>query len=830
MSFDYTSIDLPVVEVIDELKSTLTEHNTCILNAPPGAGKSTLLPLVLLNEKWLEGKKIIVLEPRRLAAKSIAERLSQLFGEEVGKTIGYRIRFETRISESTRIEVVTEGILTRMLHSENSLPDVGLIIFDEFHERSIHADTALALSRETQQILRPELRILIMSATLDTVNLGEKLHAPVITSEGRQYPVEIVHSGASDKRMIVEMTCRVIEESIKKDQGDILVFLPGQGEIKKCEIALKGKLKNTDIYPLYGQLPPNIQQKAIKKNHDGRRKVILSTSIAETSLTIEGIQVVIDSGLARSPKFNPSSGLSHLETITISLDSAKQRSGRAGRLGPGKCYRMWTKAQESVMNEHRTPEILEVDLTSLALDLCSWGINDLNDLFWLTPPPRGSYHQSLEILTEIGAVENGKLTQHGKDIHLIPCHPRLAHLLIKAKSLNLLHLATDICAILEEKDPFYQQLGVDINTRIEHLRRFRNSGNNHKMNKIERVASSYRKLFDLDVNNDSIDDFETGLLLSIAYPERIAYARPGNNSQFQLSNGDVASFSHKDELANEPWLAVATLNSGMERIGNIFLASKINPTDLQAFVKQKEIIEWDRKNGSLTANLETRIGSIILQSKPLPNPNENKRIEAICNVIKKDGEHLLNFDKKTVSLINRIQSLRKWNPNLVLPNVSLANLCQTCEDWLSPYLSQVKNEKHLQELDLHKIIYYTLSIEQQKTIDQLTPQNIKVPSGSEIEIEYKSNGEAPVVSVRLQECFGLTETPSVNNGKTKILLHLLSPGYKPVQVTSDLNSFWKNTYFEVKKELKSRYPKHFWPENPLESQAIKGTKKQNNIH
>ncbi len=826
MIFDYSGIDLPIVEAIATLKKSLTLQNTCILSAPPGAGKSTLLPIVLLEEAWLAGKKIIVLEPRRLAAKSIAERLSSLLGESCGQTVGYRIRFETKISEKTRIEVVTEGILTRMLHSENTLSEFGLVIFDEFHERSIHADVSLALCREVQQILRPELRILIMSATLDTEDLSQKLHAPIIKSEGRQYPVKIKYVGNHDSRMIAELCARTIETAVKDEEGDVLVFLPGQGEIKKCEEFLKGKLRNCEIYPLYGQLPPAVQQRALQKNKEGKRKIVLATSIAETSLTIEGVGVVIDTGLVKSAKFDPNSGLSRLETHLISLDSATQRAGRAGRLGPGVCYRMWTPALENTMDAHRKPEIAEMDLASLALDLASWGVNDASDLFWLTPPPRGAYNQALELLHELEALENGKLTAHGILVHKVPCHPRLAHLLIKAEELNLLELATDVCAILEEKDAFYQQMGIDINLRIEALRRFRSSGNNHKMNKIERVAESYRKLFKVEIDNGKVDDYETGLLLTFAYPERIAYARPGNNSQFQLANGNIASFSHKDELANEAWLAVASLHCASNQMGNIFLASRINPTDLQPYVKKVENIHWDRKKGVLNASQDLRIGSIILQSKPLPNPNQDAKVKAICQVIKKEGEHLLNFDNQTISLINRVQSIRKWDPSLGLENISISNLCQTCETWLSPYLNQVKNETDLRNLNIHDILWHSIDYSLQKQIHVLAPEKILVPSGSSIPIVYQSNGESPILSVRLQECFGMTETPKVNLGKISLLIHLLSPGYKPVQITNDLSNFWKNTYFEVKKELKSRYPKHSWPENPLEAEAISGAKKR----
>ncbi|MBV6645130.1 MAG: ATP-dependent helicase HrpB, partial [Cyclobacteriaceae bacterium] len=644
MAFDPSNHDLPIVEVIPQFLQKIESDATTIVHAPPGAGKSTLLPLSILDLPLLSGKKILMLEPRRLAARSIASRMAELLGEPVGKTVGYRIRFENKTSEDTRIEVLTEGILTRMLHADNSLEGVGMVIFDEFHERSIHADVALALCREAQQILRPDLKIVVMSATLDMPSLTELLQASVVESQGKQYPVEIFYEGDTDERMMAEMTARTIKKAAKAYEGDILVFLPGQGEIRKCEEILRKDLRDLAIHPLYGQLPQAKQLAAIFPNKQGKRKVVLATSIAETSLTIEGIKIVVDSGFGRTSKFDPRSGLSRLETVQIAKDSADQRAGRAGRLSEGVCYRMWSKATHSRMDAHRTPEILEVDLASLVLDLAQWGIIDADQLTWLTPPPKGVVAQAREMLHELEALENGKITAHGHEMHKLPCHPRIAHMLIMAESHDQLPLATDIAALLEERDPM-PQAGIDINVRIEALRRHRSEERTGgRLSRIEKVASSYRRLFEANTENSPVDDYETGVLLTHAYPERIACARPGNNAQFQLANGKLAMAGHQDDLAHEAWLAVAHLNA-REGMGKIFMASPLNPRDLAPMLKEKEIIKWDTQNGGLIATKDLRIGSIVLQSKPLPDPDESHMLQAISDAVKSEGQTLLDVNE-----------------------------------------------------------------------------------------------------------------------------------------------------------------------------------------
>ncbi len=827
MNFDPFDIALPIRDIVDELREKLAKNNSLVVHAPAGAGKSTILPLALLNQTTFRNKKILMLEPRRLAAKTIATRMADLIGEGVGETVGYRIRFDNQISEKTRIEVLTEGILTRMLHNDSALEGVGLVIFDEFHERSIHADVALALCRETQQVLRPDLRIMIMSATLDVKELCELLQAPAATCEGRQYPVEIKYTGQQDQWMIPELTSQVVAKAVRENQkGDTLVFLPGQGEIIKCEEILKKSLKGFKIHPLYGQLPQNKQFAALFPNKDGQRKIVLSTNVAETSLTIEGVTIVVDCGFERTLKFDPKSGLSRLETVKITKDSADQRAGRAGRLAPGICYRIWSKATHERLGDFRIPEIMEADLASLVLDMARWGIVNIQQLTWLTPPPQSKLEQASELLHELEALDGGKITAHGIKMHELPCHPRIAHMLIRSEEAGLLQLATDIAALLEERDPLYKEAGIDINDRIEALRRYRtDGGKNKRFYRIEQIASSYRKLFNASADNEAFDPFETGVLLAYAYPERIACARPGNNAQFQMSNGKYAMAGHRDDLAHEPWLAIAHVDA-RDGMGKIFMASPLNPKDLAPLVKEQEIITWDTRKGGLIASKDLRIGNIILKSTPLPAPDESFLIKAISDAVKKEGEQLLNFDKEVTKWQNRVLSLRRWRPQDHWPDVSTSTLLVTNYEWLSPYLQNVKKPEDLKKINLKEALHHHMDWEKQQKLEQLAPESIAVPSGSKIKLKYFPNGAPPVLAVRLQEVFGLSTTPKINEGRTPVLMHLLSPGFKPVQITSDLESFWGNTYYEVRKELKRRYPKHEWPDDPIQAKPVRGIRKK----
>jgi len=815
----------PIQDVVSDVKNRLGEQGTLIVHAPPGAGKSTILPLQLMDEPWLVNKKILMLEPRRLAASSIAYRMADLLGEPVGQQIGYRIRFDTRISAHTKIEVITEGILSRMIQRDNALEDIGLVIFDEFHERSIHADLGLALCREIQQILRPDLRILLMSATLETAALSSLLSAPVVSSLGRQYPVKVIYTGESDPYLIPESCSQTTSKALRETQGDLLVFLPGKGEINRTAESLKRRHPEIAVYPLYGQLPHAKQQAALLPHPSGKRKVVLATSIAETSLTIEGIQVVIDSGFTRSSKYDPKCGLSRLTTLAITKDAADQRAGRAGRLMAGTCYRLWSPATQHNLLPFRTPEILETDLTPLVLELTKWGTKDIYSLTWLTPPPMGSIQLAMETLEDIGAIDAGKITAHGEDIYELPCHPRIAHMLLKGRELGFLALSTDLAAILEEKDPLDHAPSLDVTLRVEYLRRYRRDNMNHRgVEKIEKVAQVYRKLLQIRPENDPVDPFAVGLLLAYAYPERIASSKPGNQAQFQLANGKLAAMDYKDDLAHQPWLAIAHMDA-RDKLGKIFSAAPLNPQDLKPMIQRREKISWDTKKGGLIMQEEWRIGQLILQRIPLKSPDPSTQLAVVLQAIKNEGQHLLNFTEEVINWQNRVNCLRKWNPEETWPDVSTARLLQTCDDWLIMYLDRVKTVEDLKKIKLIEVLHNCLPYELGKLLHQLAPETLEVPSGSKIRIQYQEHGP-PILAARLQELFGLMETPSVHGGKVPLLIHLLSPGYKPVQVTTDLKSFWNNTYHEVKKEMKRRYPKHYWPEDPLVAEAVSGVRRK----
>jgi ATP-dependent helicase HrpB len=653
-----------------------------------------------------------------------------------------------------------------------------------------------------------------MSATLNLPKLSSLLDAPIIESKGRQFPVDIRYVGATDEMFIPESAARTVISAVQENEGDTLVFLPGEAEIRKCAEILETNLPSFSIHPLYGQLPPNQQYAAIMPNRNGRRKVVLATSIAETSLTIEGVKIVVDTGFGRISKFDPASGLSKLQTVKISKDSADQRAGRAGRLSAGVCYRMWTMADHQRLADHRIPEILEADLTSLMLDMAHWGVKNISTLTWLTEPPKAAVSSGSDTLHQLSALEDGRITQHGKDLHRMACHPRIAHMLVMANNESARQLATDIAAVLEERDPLGKESGIDLNLRIEALRRDRSRKSiGKRLTRIAKIAESYRRMLNIPENNDPVDPYETGLLLAYAYPERIASARPGNNAQFQLANGKIAQAHHTDDLAHEAWLAVAHMDM-REGLGKIFMAAPLNPKDLLPLVVEKEILTWDTHKGGIVATKDLRIGSIILQSKPLQNPNPELISAAISKAIANEGEHLLDFDETFYQLQCRISSLKKWNPDQEWPDVSTEALLENNQEWLGSFLGSVKKADDLKRISLKDALLAHLGWDFQQLLNQLAPEKIVVPTGSAIKVEYLMNGGIPVLAVRLQELFGMSDTPKINNGKTSVVLHLLSPGYKPVQVTSDLRSFWNNTYFEVKKELKRRYPKHAWPEDP----------------
>ena len=830
---------LPVAAIAGTLNETLRDSTAVIVTAAPGAGKSTLLPLTLLQA--LPEGKIVVLEPRRVAARQIASRMAWLLAEGVGDTVGYRIRFESRVSARTRIEVVTEGVLTRMLLDDPALEGVAVVVFDEFHERSLNTDEAFALTRQCQQLLRDDLRLVVMSATIDTATLRDALQCPVLESEGRMFPVEVIHTAEeADAQNVSQLTARTILQAHRDHEGDILAFLPGEGEIRRVEEMIAGSLGGTKVYPLYGLLSNDEQARAIAPSAAGDRKVVLATPIAETSLTIEGVRVVVDSGLCRKMVFDARSGLSHLETVRISMDMATQRTGRAGRVAPGVCYRLWSKGTEARMEPVRRPEILDADLTSLALDAALWGERDVERLPWLTPPPKASLAYANALLQSLGALDaEGRVTSQGRALSKLPCHPRIARMLLAADTPERKALAADIAALLDEKDPLAGEGDVSVSTRLDALRRERHGGRGGRWGRIVKIARQYSEMImerhgdagrlpasqsqALRDDNAFVNPFEVGALLASAYPERIGKAWREGVGTFQLSGGDLVAVESSDPLAGAEWIVAASMHRKQGGVGKVFLASLMDPVDLQPFATERENIFWDSKNGTVVARRECRLGNILLDSKPLAGDHREAVQRAICDAIVKEGPSMLSFSDEVQHLQRRIAFVACRHPELALPPVSGDALCQSAPEWGPLFIGKATTTAELKKLDLCEVVWSRLGYDQQQAVDRLAPTHVVVPTGSRIRLEYRMGAEAPVLRVRLQECFGLTDTPRVDG--MPVLMELLSPGFKPVQLTSDLRSFWQGTYFEVRKELRRRYPKHSWPDNPLEAEPVRGARR-----
>ncbi len=815
---------LPVGAVAQKLNELLEQEPVVVVSARPGAGKSTLLPLTML-EALPEGK-ILMLEPRRVAARQVASRMAWLLEEPVGKTVGYRIRFESKVSRDTRIEVLTEGILTRMLLEDPALEGVSVVIFDEFHERSLNTDETLTLTRQCQALLREDLRVVIMSATLDTDALSQALHCPVLQSEGKLFPVEVIHSREeADASTCVPLVARTVLQAHRFHAGDILAFLPGEGEIRRVEELLRPELDaRTDVYPLYGLLSNEQQARAIAPSPPGQRKVVLATPVAETSLTIEGVRTVVDSGLCRKLVFDPRSGLGHLETVRISLDMAAQRTGRAGRVAPGVCYRLWSLGTESRMAPTRSPEILEADLTSLVLDAAIWGEREVESLPWLTPPPKPALIHARELLTALGALDGGgKVTSHGKDLAMLPCHPRIAQMLLAADSPLRKALAADVAALLEEKDPLAGEGDVSLSRRLDALRQARRSSAPGRWSRMLRIARSYADMLRVPQDNAPVNPYEVGALLASAYPERIGKAWQEGLGTFQLSGGELVGVEAGDPLSGEPWMVAASMHRKAGGVGKVFLASVVAEEDLQRFATRRDTVFWDSRAGTVVARQESRIGAVVLWTKPLDGVPRETVQQVVCEAIVREGVSLLSFDEPVQDLQRRIAFAATRHPELEFPPVDTETICQSAPEWGPLFVGKAGSAAQLKKIDLCEVIHSRLSYSQQQALDRIAPTHVTVPTGSRIRLEYRSGAQVPVLRVRLQECFGLVDTPQADGAP--VLMELLSPGYKPVQLTSDLRSFWEGTYFEVRKELRRRYPKHAWPDNPLEAAPVRGVKR-----
>lgn len=823
---------LPASEIAEQANDTLARHSSLVITAPPGAGKSTLLPLTMLCSLPDDGSKVLMLEPRRIAAKQIAERMAHTLGESVGQTVGYRVRFDSKVSCKTRIEVLTEGILTRMLVDDATLEGVGIVIFDEFHERSLNSDLALALTRQTQQIIRPDLKIVVMSATIDASGICRRLGAPLIESEGRMFPVEVHHATQdTDDADMAQAAASAVVEAHARHEGDILVFLPGQGEIERCREMLGSSLAPTEILPLYGNLPPEQQRRAIAPSRQGERKVVLATPIAETSITIEGVRVVIDTGLCRNLMFDARTGLSHLQVAHISMDMATQRTGRAGRVAQGTCYRLWTRQREHLMEPRRKPEIEEADLAPMVLAIAATGESDAESLPWLEMPPHGNVGKATELLRTLGALDHSdNITTLGKRMAALPCHPRMARMMMGCKSNAMKALACDIAALLEEKDPMADTPDTDLTLRIYALRTARRRRQPGRWQRIAQIAAEYRRMMHADEDNSDIAPEDAGLLIAMAYPERIAKATDGIGS-YRLASGDNVRLDTADQQSAYEWLAIASLHTAPGTMGRVFLAARLNPDDLGTMATERDNVAWDTKQGCVTMRHELRIGKLVVSSKPIHDADSQAIVDIICEAMRKDGMSMMAWsDDKVAQTQQRVAQVAAWHPELDIPDISTEHLMATAKDWLPMYLTEDGHTKttttELRRMDLAGIIWNIIPYDLQVEIDRLAPSHIEVPTGSHIRVDYRAGAEAPVLSVRLQECFGMQATPCVDGGKRKVLMELLSPGFKPVQLTQDLASFWQNTYFDVRKELRRRYPKHYWPENPLEAEAVRGVKKK----
>jgi ATP-dependent helicase HrpB len=825
--------DLPIQSILPDIRAALATARRAVVQAPPGAGKTTLVPLALLDALWLRGQSIVMLEPRRLATRAAADRLAQLHGSALGTTIGYRMRGDSRVGPATRIEVVTEGVLTRRLQRDPTLDGVGAVLFDEFHERSLDADLGLALALRTAALVRDDLRLLIMSATVDGDAAAAVLGgAPVITSEGRAFPIDTRYLPPRAGTRLEQRVVPAIVDAIRRESGDILVFLPGAGEIRRVEALLDGRaVDGALVAPLYGALPHDAQDRAIRPDPRGRRRIVLATSIAETSLTIEGVRIVIDSGLARQPRFSPASGMTRLETVRVSRASADQRRGRAGRLGPGVCYRLWPEYEDAQLLAHAPPEIRQADLAPLALDLAAAGVDDPRELRWIDPPSPAGFAQARELLRELGALDETRaLTDLGRGMAALPMHPRLAAMVLAARGTPNAALACDVAALFSERDVL-RSTGTppdaDLALRVQLLHDRRadaRSGSLLASAEIDRDAvrraraESARIARQLRITADecaSPDTSALGSLLARAYPDRVAQRRDGSRARFVLRNGRGAELPAGQSLFDASYIVAANLDD-VGADGRIFLASALRLDELRAEfsgqIVTEDLMEFDETTGAVEARRRERLGEIILRDVRLADPPPELATAALLAAVRRAGVAAIPWSDAVRRMRARIAFVARSESGW--PDVSDEALAATLDDWLAPRLTGARRMSDLARVDLTEALLSLLDWRQRARLDELAPTHLVVPTGSRIPVDY-SDPDTPTLSVRLQEVFGLTESPRVANGRVPVTMRLLSPAHRPVQVTRDLAGFWRTSYFEVRKALRGRYPKHEWPEDPL---------------
>ncbi|TVO77633.1 ATP-dependent helicase HrpB [Sedimenticola selenatireducens] len=822
-------LELPITPLLPGLAEALETRHKVVLAAPPGSGKTTLVPLALIKQSWLEGKQILMLEPRRLAARAAAQRMAQLLNEKVGERVGYQVRFDRQVSSKTRIEVVTEGILTRRLQDDPELASIGLIIFDEFHERSLQADLSLAFTLDVIQNLREDLRLLVMSATLDTDAVSTLLGgAPVITAEGQSFPVECRYLERASQLNTDDLLVSGVLRAVRETAGDILVFLPGTGEIRRAEAALKQQLPNdVKVLPLYGELS-RAEQDAVLTPQPDRRRIILSTSIAETSLTIEGVTTVVDSGWSRRPRFDPNSGLTRLETIRVSKASATQRAGRAGRQGPGVCYRLWSLVEEGRLPAFHPPELIEADLAPMVLELALWGVSTPSELQWLDMPPAGAFAQAQALLQRLDALDvQNRITKAGQHMVGLALHPRLAHMLSSASGERA--LALDLAGLLSERDILRRVPGeirsIDIVERIQLLMSWRKSGRQaahaklldlQACKQVDRAIRQWGRRLQHKQANDVKSALGVGGLLALAFPDRIAKRASTADSRYLLVTGRAVQLPEGDPLSRHEYLVIAAMDAG-KRDGRAYLAAPIAVDQIretqETHIQTCSRVTWDPANRAVLAREEERLGAVVLSARLLPDPEFTLTCEAMLSGIRQMGIVSLPWSDETLQWRERVASVREWLPNDKWPDLSDVTLLDQLEAWLAPWLKGVTRVDYLKKLDLGGILKSMLSWEQQKNLDKLAPTHLDLPCGTRKRIEYHA-GQPPILAVKLQALFGLQQTPTLCNGTVPVILHLLSPAQRPIQVTQDLAGFWQRTYAEVRKELKGRYPKHYWPEDP----------------